>query len=162
MSVNTTQQKLLKSLPGVDQMLLAAEGDAAVADAPHRLVLKSIRDLLAEYREAILEQKLASVELSESLEEGLLIEAPRLALERVLDNLLNNATKALPPDGGTLRLCVRRDYGLYWSRRTRRMTLFDAVRGRASTTTTSTTWPDAAHAVAGLRRRSTNRAGLRA
>jgi L-seryl-tRNA(Ser) seleniumtransferase len=92
MSVNTTQQKLLKSLPGVDQMLLAAEGDAAVADAPHRLVLKSIRDLLAEYREAILERP-DGITMADLSSEGL-IEALRRRIDRAMSPNLKRVVNA--------------------------------------------------------------------
>jgi len=54
MSVDPKQQELLRMLPGVDQMLMATETDAKIANAPHRLVLKCIRELLAERRETIL------------------------------------------------------------------------------------------------------------
>lgn len=56
--------------------------------------------------EAIREQKRADIRVdSEHLAPGLQVRTWRLALERVLDNLLNNATKAVPAAGGTL--CVR-------------------------------------------------------
>lgn len=42
------------------------------------------------------------------IEEGMMVRCPVFGLERILDNLLNNATKAIPPTGGILELrCVR-------------------------------------------------------
>lgn len=55
--------------------------------------------------EAIREQKRVGIELdATALRAGLEVETRRLGLERVLDNLLNNATKAIPAHGGFLRM----------------------------------------------------------
>ena len=60
-------------------------------------------------QEAIREQHRVGIEaVAEDLEPGLEVSAWQLAFERVLDNLLNNATKAIPSHGGRLRL---RTYG---------------------------------------------------
>jgi signal transduction histidine kinase len=43
-----------------------------------------------------------------AIDEGLMVFCPRYGLERVLDNLLNNATKAIPRDGGFIAMrCFR-------------------------------------------------------
>ncbi len=56
-------------------------------------------------QEAIREQHRVGIEaVAEDLEPGLEVSAWQLAFERVLDNLLNNATKAIPSHGGRLRL----------------------------------------------------------
>ncbi|MDF1552656.1 MAG: GAF domain-containing protein [Deferrisomatales bacterium] len=56
-------------------------------------------------QEAIREQRRVGIEATaEDLEPGLEVSAWQLAFERVLDNLLNNATKAIPSHGGRLRL----------------------------------------------------------
>jgi len=54
---------------------------------------------------AINERKRSGIETNASdLAPGLVVNTWRLPLERVLDNLLNNATKAIPSDGGNLRV----------------------------------------------------------
>lgn len=53
--------------------------------------------------EAIKEQRRMNIKLiQDGLEKGLLIYCYPFALERVIDNLLDNATKAIPEDGGEL------------------------------------------------------------
>ena len=42
-------------------------------------------------------------------EKNLLVYCPRSGLTRIIDNLLNNATKAIPASGGTLAIRCRRD-----------------------------------------------------
>jgi len=57
--------------------------------------------------EAMREQAIKHVELKTGvLPGGVKVRAPRVALERVVDNLLHNATKAIPPDGGSLEVSV--------------------------------------------------------
>jgi signal transduction histidine kinase len=65
------------------------------------------RDRFLINQEAIEEHKLCHIRLEEGPRtQGLMVNVSRLALERVIDNLLNNATKAVPPAGGYLRLSV--------------------------------------------------------
>jgi signal transduction histidine kinase len=65
--------------------------------------------------EAMVEQNISCSTLDDaSCEEGVNVCVPRLALERVLDNLLNNASKALPPQNGALRLSVGRKTDTAW------------------------------------------------
>ncbi len=57
--------------------------------------------------EAVREQQRTGIEtVADGLAPGVRVVARRLALERVVDNLLNNATKAIPPGGGALRVRV--------------------------------------------------------
>ena len=60
-------------------------------------------------RHAIEEAKYTNIEVKPlSIEPGLIVLCPRYGLERVLDNLLNNATKAIPRQGGFIELgCFR-------------------------------------------------------
>jgi signal transduction histidine kinase len=61
--------------------------------------------------EVILESKRVNIRIVPlELEPDLLVSCPPSALERVLDNLLNNATKAIPAAGGILALrCYREE-----------------------------------------------------
>jgi signal transduction histidine kinase len=55
--------------------------------------------------EAIREQKRTNIKLiKDKLQPGLLINCSPFAFERVLDNLFNNATKAIPEEGGELSI----------------------------------------------------------
>ncbi|MBM4136350.1 MAG: GAF domain-containing sensor histidine kinase [Nitrospira sp.] len=55
--------------------------------------------------EAIREQKRTNIKLiKDELQTGLLINCSPFAFERVLDNLFNNATKAIPEEGGKLSI----------------------------------------------------------
>ncbi|MEW6675844.1 MAG: ATP-binding protein [Nitrospirota bacterium] len=55
--------------------------------------------------EAIREQKRINIKLiQDELQAGLLICCSPFAFERVLDNLLNNATRAIPEEGGELSI----------------------------------------------------------
>ncbi len=57
----------------------------------------------------ILENRLTHIKvLKPEIEEDLLVRCPLFSLERVIDNLLNNATKAIPPEGGSLAMNVKR------------------------------------------------------
>jgi len=49
------QQQMLRQLPGVDQLLLVAEGMTELASVPKSVLLRSIRDTLADLRRQILE-----------------------------------------------------------------------------------------------------------
>ncbi len=83
---------------------------------PEVLDLSSVvRDRVMINEEAIREQKRAGVETDASeLAPDLWVKVRRLALERVLDNLLNNATKAMPPRGGTLKIRTYREGERVW------------------------------------------------
>jgi signal transduction histidine kinase len=66
--------------------------------------------------EAIREQKRVGIVLdARGMEEGLRVSTGRLALERVLDNLLNNATKAIPREGGKLEVRTGKAAGMAWA-----------------------------------------------
>lgn len=61
-------------------------------------------------REAIKEQLKPNVTLTEGpYEEGITVKCHALHLERILDNLLNNATKAIPFRGGELAVRTYRE-----------------------------------------------------
>ena len=61
-------------------------------------------------KEAIKEQLKQNVDLKEGpFEEPLYVDCYPLHLERILDNLLNNATKAIPLRGGSLSIRTYRD-----------------------------------------------------
>jgi signal transduction histidine kinase len=61
-------------------------------------------------REAVNEQRIANIELdADDLTRGVMVSVSKIALERVLDNLLNNATKAIPSEGGRLSVQVGGD-----------------------------------------------------
>lgn len=65
--------------------------------------------------EAMAEQHMAHIRpVTGDLPTGVIVRAPRVALERVVDNLLNNATKAVPPEGGELTISVGGDGGHAW------------------------------------------------
>ena len=65
--------------------------------------------------EAMVEQSISCATLDDSAcEGGVNVCVPKLALERVLDNLLNNASKALPPRDGALKLSVGREGETAW------------------------------------------------
>ncbi|MGQ9570614.1 MAG: GAF domain-containing protein [Thermodesulfovibrionales bacterium] len=63
--------------------------------------------------EAIKEQRRMNIKLiQKGLENGLLIYCYPFALERVIDNLLDNATKAIPEGGGELSIRSYRSYDM--------------------------------------------------
>jgi signal transduction histidine kinase len=66
---------------------------AAVAAARYKIIEEVIR-----------ESKLKVRALAPALGGKLLVSCPRFALERVLDNLLGNAVRAVPEDGGTIAM----------------------------------------------------------
>jgi GAF domain-containing protein len=87
-------------------LTMSGEGREEVVDlgqkARHRFLLN---------QEVIHESKRANIRIMPlELEPDLLVYCSPSALERVLDNLLNNATKAIPPEGGILVMrCYRQD-----------------------------------------------------
>lgn len=83
---------------------------------PERIDLaKMARDRFRVNREAINEQNLSHISLFRGdMPEGIFVKAPRVALERVFDNLLNNATKAIPDTGGSLTVRVEADERNGW------------------------------------------------
>ncbi|MDA8165824.1 MAG: GAF domain-containing protein [Desulfobacteraceae bacterium] len=85
---------------------LGGEGREEVVDLG-----REARERFLLNREVIRESKRANIEIKHpELEPDLLVSCPPYALERVLDNLLNNATKAIPRKGGLLALrCYRED-----------------------------------------------------
>ncbi len=78
---------------------------------PERLDLASVvRDRFLINCEAISEQRLPNITLeADELADGVYVHASKMAIERVLDNLLNNATKAIPSCGGRLSVYVGGD-----------------------------------------------------
>lgn len=66
-------------------------------------------------KQFVKESKLENVRINlPDLEENLIINCPRYSLERVLDNLFNNAAKAIPEKGGEISVtCFGRD-NLAW------------------------------------------------
>ncbi|PLX45130.1 MAG: hypothetical protein C0609_03875 [Deltaproteobacteria bacterium] len=72
-----------------------------------------VRDRYRINREAVGEQGLADIRLiAEGLDcGGVKILAPKIAVERVLDNLFNNATKAIGASGGELKTSITSDGG---------------------------------------------------
>lgn len=61
--------------------------------------------------EVIRESKRSNIDISPpEIQPGLFVYCPRFGLERVVDNLLNNATKAIPKEGGGLAMrCYREE-----------------------------------------------------
>jgi signal transduction histidine kinase len=86
---------------------LYSEGKEATVDLTTKL-----RDRILVIREAINELKKETVRIIErELESPLLVRCFPLHVNRVLDNLLNNAINAIPEDGGELSIrSYRRDY----------------------------------------------------
>lgn len=68
MTLSDRKQTLLRTLPGVDRLLVQVQQDRAVQDVPKRILLFAIRDTLEELRKTILSSTDATVlpELNES------------------------------------------------------------------------------------------------
>jgi signal transduction histidine kinase len=78
---------------------------------PEKIDLASVvHDRFLINSEAVNEQRIANIELeADDLTRGVTVNVSKMALERVLDNLLNNATKAIPSEGGRLTVQVGGD-----------------------------------------------------
>jgi signal transduction histidine kinase len=71
---------------------------------------ETLKNRFAINREAIKELMKQNIELKEGpFDDSLHVRCYRLHLERILDNLLNNATTAVPPQGGILTIKTYRD-----------------------------------------------------
>ena len=85
--------------------------------------------------EAIREQKRVGITVDAScLAPGLKVHTWRLPLERVLDNLFNNATKAIPESGGFLRVstCIQNEAALVEITNSGRITPEEEAKIRAA------------------------------
>jgi GAF domain-containing protein len=87
-------------------LTLGGEGREEVVD-----LSREARERFLLNDEVIRESKRANITIMPlELEPDLLVSCPPFALERVLDNLLNNATKAIPKEGGLLAMrCYREE-----------------------------------------------------
>ncbi|MEJ2034404.1 MAG: GAF domain-containing sensor histidine kinase, partial [Deltaproteobacteria bacterium] len=87
-------------------LTMGGEGREEIVD-----LSRQARERFLLNEEVIRESKRTGIEIMPlELEPDLLVSCPPFALERVLDNLLNNATKAIPKEGGILALrCYRED-----------------------------------------------------
>ncbi|MBU0479692.1 MAG: GAF domain-containing protein [Proteobacteria bacterium] len=89
-------------------LTISGEGRKEVVDlgrtAGERFILNN---------EVLARSQRKNVTIESFCEEGkLLVLCPLYSLERVLDNLLNNASKALPPDGGRLTMRCYQEAGM--------------------------------------------------